>query len=168
MHCCGDTEVEAWTSQWPSLCLPPNARAAWVSLQGSCELWLTHQNQGFSPNLQLPFSDPSFPHLCPQSLYEVLHSIILIMVQLLWALTDTLLNSGSFLLLDFYVSYWDVLMSDSGCTLFCFSFMDQMVFLLILHFCIGHPILEVASLDSAFYHKIYFVYHLHTMFDKGL
>lgn len=59
-------------------------------------------------------------------------------------------------------------MSDSGCTLFCFSFTDQMVFLLILHFLIGHPILEVASLDNAFYHKIYSVYHLHTVFDKGL
>ena len=38
-------------------------------------------------------------------------------------------------------------MSGSGCTLFCFSFTEQMVFLLILHFRIGHPVLEVASLD---------------------
>lgn len=43
-----------------------------------------------------------------------------------------------------------------------------MVFLLILHFCTGHPILEVASLDTAFYHKIYSAYHFHTVFDKGL
>ena len=159
----------ASTSQCPSLCLPPKARAGWLSLQDF--LWtLTHtQKPGLFAKSSAPFFRSFLPPPLPaisiwnSSFHNIDHGSASLSPD--WHTSEP---DSFVLLLDFDVSYWDVLMSGSGCTLFCFSFTEQMVFLLILHFRIGHPVLEVASLDTAFYHKIYSVYHLHTVFDKGL
>lgn len=100
MHCCGVTKLVASESQRP-LFPDPMQELDGLLFKIPCKLWLTSTRAlSLSSSLFQTLFPYLFPLLCKvQSLDQILHFIIVIIIQIPWALTNAPLNSGSGILL---------------------------------------------------------------------